>query len=37
MRSNGTLIYVLRVFALQAIFQDKVKLMNQGTAVKDFQ
>jgi hypothetical protein len=31
--SNGKLIFVLQVFALQAVLEEQIKLVNQGITV----
>jgi hypothetical protein len=31
--SNGKLVFVLRVFALRAVLEDRIKLVNRGVPV----
>jgi hypothetical protein len=35
--SNGKLIFVLRVFALRAVLEERIKLVNRGITVLDLQ
>jgi hypothetical protein len=35
--SNGKLIFVLRVFALRAVLEKRIKLVNRGTTVYETQ